>query len=262
MKRYCVLGTDARSNYLRKFYVSEGKQLVNYDDSPNYVITPVPFTRDQVLVNGESIRCDTLIQCAKEAFWITGALSKQMEEALQDISYVDVMKLDELAILNAIPTAEGAIFEAMKNTDTTLHGASCLVLGFGRIGKVLANMLAGMGANVSCEARKEKDLAMIQAMGYEAVPLNQLNETLPTYSYLFNTIPHMLLDQERLALLSKEALVIDLASNPGGVDFEKAKEMGIPVVWALSLPGKIAPKTAAIYLKGTIDHIIQEQEQE
>lgn len=64
------------------------------------------------------------------------------------------MKREELAVLNTIATAEGAIEIAIANTNKILHGSNVLVLGFGRIGKVLARKLAGLSTKVTCAARK------------------------------------------------------------------------------------------------------------
>ncbi|MNP11181.1 Dipicolinate synthase subunit A [compost metagenome] len=173
----------------------------------------------------------------------------------RNVSYYDLLDLEEVAILNAIPTAEGAIATAMEITDFTLNGSNVLIMGYGRIGKILSKMLSGIGSNVYCEARGEKDIAMIRAMGYNAVRLKDLDELLPKIDVIFNTIPIPLINEDRLKLLKKECSIIDLASPPGGVDFPKAKELGVNVVWALSLPAKVAPISAAAYLKETIDKL-------
>lgn len=139
----------------------------------------------------------------------------------------------------AIPTAEGAIEIAMSETPITLHLSRCLVLGYGRIGKILSKMLAGIGAKVTVEARKFADLALIEGHGYEAIHMNDLKENIGGFDVIFNTIPSMVLDEDTLKKIRKDTLVIDLASKPGGVDFEAAKQLGIRVIWALSLPGKV-----------------------
>ena len=54
---------------------------------------------------------------------------------------------------NAVATAEGAIAEAVLHSDGTLHGAACLVIGFGRVGLALAQRLRGLSAHVTVAAR-------------------------------------------------------------------------------------------------------------
>ncbi len=159
---------------------------------------------------------------------------------------------------NAIPTAEGAIQIAMEEMPITLHNSNALVLGYGRIGKTLAKMLQGIGANVYVEARKYADVAWIRSYGYKAVSLSELTQTVKDMNVIFNTIPFVVLDNDILKMLNPECLIIDLASKPGGVDFDKAKEIGLKAIWALSLPGKVAPVTAAEFIKDTVFNIIEE----
>lgn len=258
MKKYCILGSDKRNNSLREMYRQEGKEIASYEFA-DVVIAPVPFSKDDIKVNGEIIECDELIKILSNSSKVlySGAISTGMKERLTShgVRFFDLLDFESVATLNAIPTAEGAIQTAMEMTDFTLHGSNILILGFGKIGKVLAKMLSGIGSKVFCEARKEKDIALIDAMGYNSVNIEDLDVVLPSMNVIFNTIPNMMLDEERLNLINPSCSIVDLASSPGGVDFKKAKELGIDVIWALALPTKVAPYTAAIYLKNTIDKI-------
>ncbi len=157
-----------------------------------------------------------------------------------------------MGIANAIPTAEGAIQYAMVNSEITLHGSKCIVLGFGRCGKVLAHLLKGIGADLSVEARSAVDLAYIESYGYNPIPLNELTDNIGEYDFIFNTIPFLILDERKLKKIKKDCLVIELASKPGGIDFKAAKKLGIKVIDGQSLPGKVAPETAAKIIFDTI----------
>lgn len=53
-------------------------------------------------------------------------------------------------------------------------------------------------------------------------------------------------------------VLIDLASAPGGIDFEAAAKLPVHAVQALSLPGRVAPKAAAEIIKTTIYHMMEE----
>lgn len=258
MKKYCIIGEDERSTYIRKMYIEEGKEITDYIKA-DYIIAPIPFSRDGIRITGEVITCDELISSIENKILFTGAVSNSLKEKMTNVKYYDLMELDEVAILNAIPTAEGAIFEAIKNSNITLNGSNVLVMGYGRIGKVLCEMLKGMNAKVYCEARKKKDIAFIESMGYNSIYIDDLNSYLPKMDYIFNTIPVTLLNKTNLKYINKECLIIDLASAPGGIDFELAKKMNLNVVWALSLPSKVAPKSAAKYLKDAIDEIIKKE---
>ena len=173
------------------------------------------------------------------------------------IEIIDIMKREELAVLNTIATAEGTIQIAIENTNTILHGSNCLILGFGRIGKVLARKLVGLSVNVTCAARKDDDIAWIQAYGYKSLNINELGEELNQYDIIINTVPHIILNEKRLEYVRNDALLIDLASNPGGIDKKSVKDKKLKFIWALSLPGKVAPITSAEFIKNTIYNIIK-----
>ena len=162
--------------------------------------------------------------------------------------------------MNAIATSEGAIKKAIEMTDFTLNNSNILILGYGRIGKILANNLSGFGAKIYCEARKKKDIALIKSMGYNDIDLSNLDTFLPDMDIIFNTIPHMILDKRRLELLKSNVCVIDLASKPGGVDFEYASQRKVNLCWYLTIPSKDSPYSAAMYIKDIIYDILGEED--
>src|SRR5699024_7365838 len=148
---------------------------------------------------------------------------------------------EEMQVLNAVPTAEGAIQVAMEEMDITLHGSNAIILGYGRIGRALAKMLQGIGVNVYVEARDVTDLAWIKNNGYYPVPLKKLQCYLSKMDVIFNTVPVVILDQALLNQLQKDSIVIELASKPGGVDLDFAEKSDVNVIQAQGLPGKVAP---------------------
>ena len=174
------------------------------------------------------------------------------------ISYHDYADREDFAILNAVPSAEGAISIAMRELPITLHGCKCIVTGFGRIGKILARLLHSMGADVTCSARKSHDLAWINSLGYNAVHTENLLGCVHNASVIFNTVPNRIFSREILRNIRSGTLIIDLASSPGGVDLESAESLGIKVIWALSLPGKTSPVTAGKIIKDTVVNILSE----
>jgi dipicolinate synthase subunit A len=170
----------------------------------------------------------------------------------------DYFAREELAIANAIPTVEGAIGLAMEEMPITLHGANALVTGYGRLGKLLSSHLSALGAHVSVSARRYDDFAWINAYGFRPLHTAHLEDDLPSFDVIINTVPARVLDRRQLSLLSPGCLCIDLASRPGGIAFEAAAELGVKAIWALSLPGKVAPVTAGQAIRDTIYNILQE----
>ena len=154
------------------------------------------------------------------------------------VEIIDIMKREELAVLNTVSTAEGTIEIAIANTNRIIHGSRVLILGFGRIGKVLARKMAGLSAKVTCAARKDEDLAWIRAYGHNETNINTIGENLKDFDIIINTVPHLILNKERLQYVREDCLLIDLASNPGGIDKKEAKERNLKLIWALALPRK------------------------
>ena len=108
------------------------------------------------------------------------------------------------------------------------------------------------------KTRKNSDLAWIKAYGYEPIPLSTLKVNLNRFDIIINTIPYIILDKENLENVKRDALVIDLASNPGGVDRDAIKEQKIKFIWPLSLSGKVSPVTSAEFIKETLYNIFNE----
>lgn len=242
--------------------LSDYKQSSNLEEAlqnANLVITSIPLSKDGKKINTvyteKTILIEDFFQKAKNKTIVTGNVNEEISKYIKlenENEIIDILKFEELTVKNAIPTAEGAIQIAMEKSQITIHNSKCLVLGFGRIGKILSKMLYGIGAKIYCEARKQQDIAWIESYGYNAIHLNKLDEQLGNFDFVFNTIPYLILDEKRLKLLKTECLIIDLASKPGGVDFEKAKELNLQTEWALALPGKVASETSAKYIYETI----------
>lgn len=240
------------------------KDIVSNCDS---IISGMPFSKDGLTIyapfsNNELI-IEKVLEELKNKVIIAGAVKQEIKEMAykNNTKFIDLMEDETLTILNIIPTVEGAIQTAMENTEITIYNSNCLVLGFGRIGKLLSKNLKELGANVSCMARKEKDLAWSEVYGYKAIELTNLDKNLDNYDIIFNTVPSLILDDKKLKLLKgQNTLIIELASSPGGIDFKKAEEYDIKVIKALGLPGKVAPITAAKYIKKTLEKILNKKE--
>ena len=184
---------------------------------------------------------------------VTAALAAE-----RGLTVRDYFAREELAVANAVPTAEGAIQIAMEQLPITIHGARVLVVGFGRVSRALTQRLAALGAKVTVAARRYESLAWAQASGYGTEQTGQLAGWLCGYDLVVNTVPALVLGEAELADLKPDCLVLDLASKPGGVDLEAARRLGRTVIWALSLPGKVAPVTAGAAIKNTIYHMLHE----
>ena len=283
-RSFWIVGGDLRQIKLAELLLEDGHQVQTYAveqrpdqgklpgtdtlrgiEEADCVILPLPVMAEHGILNSklsdrrvplqmifQNLRPGQLV-CAGKAPPEVRAMAEQAE-----VVFFDYFAREELEIANAVPTVEGAIQIAMEELPTTLFGIRALVLGFGRLGKLLAHRLKGLGANVTVAARSYGDLAWIEAYGYQSERMEQLDGWLGGYQLVINTVPARVLDRVRLADLDEGTLVIDLASKPGGVDLRAAGELGITVIWALSLPGKVAPVTAGAAIKSTIYNMLQE----
>ncbi len=281
----CIIGGDLRIVKLVEMLAEDGFEVYTYGlenaeslihkqnivscesaqeaaSHSGLIIGPIPLSSNGILINmpfsEQKMEIEELLKIAENKTLIAGAIRTEVYNKTNNVSLIDILKREELTVLNTISTAEGAIQIAMEETSRTVHGSNVLVMGFGRVGKILAKMLDGIGANVTCEARKDTDIAWIKAYGYDSVYLNELEEKLPKFDIIINTIPYLILKEEKLKLVKKEVLLIDLASNPGGIDKRVVKELGLKLIWALSLPGKVAPITSAEFIKDTLYNILKE----
>lgn len=166
---------------------------------------------------------------------------------------------EELQLMNAIPTAEGTIETLMRKLPITIFGARILVTGFGRTAQALCLLLKAMGAKVTVAARRREALTQARILGLRAMPIAHMtSETLP-FDAIINTVPAQVITAAVLELVGDDCFILDIASAPGGVDVGYAVARGMACETALSLPGKVAPKTSGRIIKDTILNIIEER---
>ena len=284
---FAVVGGDLRIVKLVKMLAADGNKVYTYGlekaeeikeisniimceklsevvKNTEIVIGPIPFSSNGKDINSpfsdKQISIRDLMHIINAKILIAGSITPEVYELANDeyIEIVDIMKREELAVLNTISTAEGAIEIIIENTNKIIHGSKILILGFGRIGKVLARKLAGLSAKVTCAARKDEDLAWIKAYGHIGTNINAIGENLSEYDVIINTVPHLILTEDKIKYIRDDCLLVDLASNPGGIDKKAAKDKNLKLIWALALPGKVAPVTTAEFIKDTVYNVLRE----
>lgn len=266
-----ILGGDERLRILSQLFARDGYAVCTWglDGGENpqalcdavcadIVILPLPLSRDGKL-NGTEIPIAELWPLLRpEQRIFAGAVEEDEREnaAARGLRLIDCFKNEELAVRSAVPTAEGAMECAMRRLPVTLGGAEVLVVGFGRIGKMLAHRLHGIGARVSVSARKLSDLAWIDAFGYRAMHTNRLSGELGNFRVVFNTVPHQVFDQALLTELPQDCLLLELASV-SGFDMQAVEKLRLNYAKALGLPGKAAPESAALAIKKALCQLME-----
>ncbi len=242
----------------------DGFSKITFPESDIW-ITGIPFTKDKkhlfTASPNHQITIDDFLNHlskTKAKLLIGGSFPKEVVSFAREhqIPCNDLLKNTALTIDNAVPTAEGAIFHAIKESPYTLHNNKALVLGFGTCGKTLALKLRALDAKVTVCARKEQDFAFAQSLGFETTDYQSLPDILPESLFIFNTVPALVLTRELLAVTNNHCLIIDIASLPGGCDDEAGKNLNKTIIHALGLPGKFSPQTAADLLERHILKLI------
>lgn len=277
-KSILIAGGDLRQIYCGK-YLSEKSDVYfagfenkyipdnfkNFSECKNCifdsVIFSVPPLKEEKYINTpfseELLSADEIkSHIDKDTVIFCGKADDKFRELFNENAVYDYMERDELNILNAVPTAEGAVYIALEELPVTLSDSRVLITGFGRIGKVLAEILKGFGADVTVMTKSFKSMAWAKAMNFKVCSRDDIDSS---YNLIFNTAPVLIFDREILEKLGTETILIDLASKPGGVDFKSAGEIGIKAIWALGLPGKTAPVTAGEIIAETVENIIKER---
>ena len=186
-----------------------------------------------------------------------GRTDRRLREAFKGFEICDYMECEDLNLKNSVPTAEGAVQIALEELPVTLSELPVLIVGMGRIGRALAEILKGFGADVTAAVHNAKGAANARIHGIRSVCTNKMDSD---YALVFNTVPHIIFDRELLSRFGEKTLFIDLASKPGGIDFDAAAELGIKAIWALGLPGKTAPITSGEIIAETVSGILSGKE--
>ena len=268
-----VIGGDRRQEEVLKLLRADGYPAAAYGTggerdwqeavSARVVILPLPLCREGDTLNivGEARGVGPLFRRLRRDQLILAGQVKPSQMALAkelDLTMVDYFEREELTVANAAATAEGTVQVMLERMTRSLLGSRCLILGYGRIGKLLSLRLTALGAQVTAAARSPEALAWARACGCEAVDLRDLPGTLPSFDAVVNTVPAAVLGEAELRQLKPECLCVDVASVQG-IDLTAAETLGLPCVWARSLPGRLMPRTAGAILRDTVYTVLRER---
>ena len=284
-ERFGIIGGDLRQIYLAKklqkdkneVFVCGFENFVGFDklklkslkisdliSSSKYIILPVPASRNKKVINApfsnsDMVLSEKLFSNLKNKVVFAGIVSSLIEDVKPSGLYIrDYYQREDFLIPNALLTAEGAVSIALKEYGKSIFSSKCLVVGFGRIGKILAKLLKNMGAKVTVSARSVKDVSLAKISGFETTNVSKINEK-ADFDLIFNTVPALVLNEDVLGYLSSARMIIDLASSPGGTDKLAAEELGIKLIPALGIPGKCFPEAAGEIIADVIYKRIEEE---
>lgn len=243
---------DNRNEYLLKSLIKDhcnvevfSKNIDYNEKSGLYVFVFAPSS----VIDGataENIKNGSIVFCLKYSEEIKEIFSRK------NISVYKLFDDEILAMKNAYITAEGTLAYIIENTDISIIGMNVLVLGYGRVGKTVSKIMHDNRSLISVATDDEYEYAMASIYADNVYKLKELKGVLGLYSVIVNTIPCLILKGDLLKEISEECFIIDVASYPGGIDYDEAQKYNFKTMHALGIPGKIAPKTSGEEIKKSI----------
>lgn len=280
---YAVIGGDMRQVHLAKMFAREGSRVCHFalcaelkegtqaDLLPQLcgaapcVIGPVPFSKNGDALNqsayAQALPIDQILSHMKsgQAF-AAGCIPEdfRLKAVQKGVRVFDLMKDPQLCIFNALATAEGAICEGIKRSPVNLRHSFCAVLGYGKCGSALTSYLKGMHCRLYVFSNPIIERAQAAIVADETGSLEEFAACAGMFDYVFNTIPALTVDAKILEKMKQSAVIIDIASAPGGVDYETAQKLGLCAVLCPGLPGKYASVSSAEAVKKVVERFLKE----
>lgn len=272
---FCLIGGDSRQLYLADALRADGHRVtlshlpgapffIEHLSGADCVLLPMPLTGADGALFAPLMQTQLSLSTVLDALHpgqriFAGKVSPATHSLAAERGLVihDYLLQEELAIANAVPTAEGAVQLAMERLPGTIHKSRVLVAGFGRVGQCTAQRFQSLGARVGVLARNPAQLALADTMGCTPISLSRSIPNGEHWDLVINTVPSPIFTRERLEHLGS-ALLLELASPPGGFDRQSAAELGLTLVDAPGLPGKVAPAAAARAIQSCIYHMLEE----
>lgn len=279
-----IIGGDKRQKYLKDYLISAGYSVESYglfdwdDDSDRLkslitsdsaVVLPLPAARNGKTINmpfsKKELPIDRVMSFLSENNIVFGGIIKDFllqrlkEDNIPFYDYYDEKFIEQ----NAILTSFGTLKIILEHIDFALPLGKYAVTGYGRVAKEVSKLLTSLSCDVTVFARRQSALREAEIRGIHALNFSELPKTASEFDVIINTVPSMVINDETVKNIRKDAKIIELASAPFGVDFESTRKNGIDVIRASGLPGKYTPKTAGeIIGKSIEDYLGQQSERE
>lgn len=261
--KFALIGGDKRNILLSKELEKSGHKVVMFGfekqnikqsmslidaiDFADYIICAIPFSRDNIslntpLSNEKIIISNFLNLVPKEKLIFTGAVNQKFSSYK---NIIDIYKMKNMTEKSAIATSEGALKIAIENTDLSICDSSILVIGYGKIGSYLSKILKNLGATVEVISRSSNSINKAIDDGFKSYEPTELNNHLSGKHIIFNTAEKIQVNKKNIDLIDKDCIYIELASKPFGINYEDSINTNLKVIYGLSLPAIVSPKTIA-----------------
>lgn len=219
----------------------------------------LPCSRDKKTVfapfSSQTIHLSEIVSFLTPDQFLFGGMLPDIDTGITMIDY----STDESFILyNTVPTAEGALQLLMEHSPDTVFGSKIAIVGFGRVAQQTACLLCAAGAHITVFARSKDARTKAETSGFDSGDIPDIIQNHHQYDAVLNTVPHILFSSDSLQKASNHTCFMELASAPGGFDMDAIRHYQLTYIPAVGLPGKVAPRTAAKYIKNTILNRLEE----
>lgn len=281
--KIAVIGGDKRQVYLARILAKKGYEVAVYGlcervhderireatslkealKEVDTAVGPVPFIRSGKITGTYEVpdmNVEMLFdELPDNAVFFAGNIPGEIRRYAEGkgLRACDMM-IDELvAARNAVAAAEGAVAEAIARSPVNLTKSRCLVLGYGRCGRILMRLLKSFFCKVIVSEKDKTRAADAFVLADGMVSEAELTDAVGNVDFIFNTVPERILSEERLRHVGKNTWILDIASAPGGVDYRAAEALSVNAVLLPGLPGRYAPASSAEILADFIESHIR-----
>ena len=279
MNKICLIGGDRRNLELAKLLICDENNVVKtfanenmniegveeYSSleeaisTSNIIVTAIPISKDKKYLTSNytnlKIELEYFFSKLKNSFLISGMIPKEFEDIIKNNNnnVLDLLKDESYVIANAKITVEGIIKYLIENTKTSIFNSKILIIGYGRIGKILCNVLKNFTENIYCVSNRNDEIELMKANAIKSISYEELDKYLKEFEIIVNTVPKLILNNKKIMKLNKEVFVLDIASKPGGIDHDFAAKNNINCLWKLGIPSEISPIECAKIIKKFIN---------
>ena len=242
----------------RGYYVTDEVKDIKYADII-YLGNKGLDRKNRVMMNHETVLFqDCILKSLKKECWLLTLIHNDYLDELSQkyhFKYIALLDNDDFLEKNSILTAEGLISFLISHRRFPIYQSRILVLGYGHCGQIIARYLKCLQGIVSVSTRNHKYQEEIINNYDDYIPLENID--LHQQDIIINTIPQMIIDKDKIDTLSRNIMIIDIASYPYGIDHHYALSQGLNSQILPSIPCKYGYGYAGKMICDYIERVIE-----
>ena len=257
-----IIGGDERFISLKHILIKQNFEVdtlfldnknnqINKINDFNIIFLPIPFLRNECLNSPfiqEKISMEMILNILnKFEGKIIGGFSKNTEQIFKErnLNFTNILNDEKFTLVNAIITAEGTIEKIINKSEKSLFESNVCILGYGRVSKALARRIEPLCKNLIVYNNPSVNYIYTKINNIKSKYIDSFKDDIQNFDVIVNTIPSLILNKELLDKTDKNSLILDLASLPGGVDFNYAKKLNLKTIHYLGVPSKVSCLSSA-----------------